>query len=122
MTNPHGPDPMGTLIHNQRPLTAWRIRTAKSWWRRAVGLLTTSNLDDSSGLWIAPCGSVHTIGMRYAIDVVFLDEMGRVKKLVRWLKPFRCAVCWGACSTLELRAGAIDELSLRPDDLIGLQT
>jgi hypothetical protein len=112
---------MGTLLHNQRPLTAWRIRMAKSWWRRAVGLLTTSKLDEPSGLWISPCSSVHTIGMRYAIDVVFLDEMGRVKKLVRCLKPFRCAVCWGACSTLELRAGAIDELFFRLGDLIRLK-
>ena len=109
------------LLHNHARLPDWRIRVAQGWWRRAVGLLATAQLDDPRGLWISPCNSVHTIGMRYAIDIVFLDDAGRVTKLVRRLKPFRAAACRGARSTLELRAGAIDELSFKAGDVVALQ-
>jgi uncharacterized membrane protein (UPF0127 family) len=109
-----------TLTHNRQRLVEWRIRLALSWSHRAIGLLTTAHLDDPRGLWISPCNSVHTLGMRYAIDVVFLDKQGRAKKLVRRLKPMRAVICFGAHSALELRVGAIDDLSIQPGDQICL--
>lgn len=112
---------MGTeaLRHNGQPVAGWHIRVARTWWQRAVGLLATPALHRGQGLWIAPCGSVHTVGMRYPIDVVFVDASGTVRKLVRRLRPFRGAWCWGAHATLELRAGAIDELGLVRGDTVG---
>lgn len=109
-----------TLVHNRQPLPEWRVHKTEGWWQRAVGLLATSQLDDPRGLWISPCRSIHTVGMRYAIDVVFIDERGRVKKLVRGLQPWRATACSGARSTLELRAGAIDELQVGLLDLIAI--
>jgi uncharacterized membrane protein (UPF0127 family) len=90
-----------------------QIRVADTWWRRAVGLLATPDLSDPCGLLISPCNSVHTLGMRYAIDVLFLGADGEVLKLVPALKPLRAAGCRGAKSTLELRAGLAAELGLR---------
>ena len=88
-----------------------RVRTALRWWTRAVGLLATPQLDDPSGLWIAPCNSVHTFGMRYPIDVVFVDAEGSVTKTVPNLAPGRAA--WGrAKSVVELRAGLIVSLGI----------
>jgi uncharacterized protein len=93
--------------------TNLRIRTALRWWARAVGLLTTSGLEDPCGLWISPCNSVHTLGMRYAIDVVFMNADGRIAKVVEQLPPWRAAGCLNAKSTLELRAGLAGQLGLR---------
>lgn len=93
--------------------TPWRIREASTWWRRAVGLLATPGLDDPCGLWITPCNSVHTFGMRYAIDVIFVGPDGAISKIVERLVPWRAAGCRKARSTLELRAGLSRQLGLQ---------
>jgi uncharacterized membrane protein (UPF0127 family) len=95
--------------------TAGRLRiiVADGWGSRAVGLLATRRLDDPCGLWLKPCHSIHTFWMRYAIDVLFLDEKNRVMRIVHSLKPWRFAGCRGARTTLELRAGLAAMLELR---------
>lgn len=93
--------------------SALRIRLARRWWQRAIGLLATPALEDPCGLWIEPCNSVHMLGMRYAIDAVFLARDGTVLKVVHRLKPWRLAGCRQARSTLELRAGLAAELQLQ---------
>ena len=103
---------MSEILHIDGRTSALRIRPARTWWRRAIGLLATPALEDPCGLWIEPCHSVHTIGMRYAIDLAFLDRDGRILKLVPRLGPWRAAACRGARSTLELRAGLAAELGL----------
>ena len=102
--------------------TSARIRLAVSWWTRAVGLLATPSLHDPSGLWIEPCNSVHTMGMRYPIDLVFVRADGTVAKVVDNVVPWRLAGCRGARSTLELRAGLASELRLVPGSRVRLAT
>jgi uncharacterized protein len=97
-----------------------RIRLATTWWTRAVGLLATAGLDDPCGLWIEPCNAVHTLGMRYPIDLAYLDRRGRVLRLVTGLSPLRWSRCPGARVTLELRAGLVADLGLRPGQLVTL--
>lgn len=97
-----------------------RIRQALRWWSRAIGLLATPRLDDPSGLWIAPCNSVHTLGMRYPIDVVFLRRDGTVARIVPRLAPWRAAACRQAHATLELRAGLAERLNLTPGHRLAL--
>jgi uncharacterized membrane protein (UPF0127 family) len=63
-------------------------------------------------LLIDPCPSVHTLGMTYSLDLVFLDAHFHVLKLVTRLPPLRWAGCSGARATLELPPGAIDALGL----------
>jgi uncharacterized protein len=77
---------------------------------RTVGLLRTPDLEPGEGLWIAPCGSVHTIGMKIAIDVAFLDPDGRVVRVVSGLPPGRFASARGARSAVEATAGAFARL------------
>jgi uncharacterized protein len=108
----HSAPQVALLINGQT--TPYRIAVANTWWRRAVGLLGTSALqDEPCGLWIAPCSSIHMLGMRYAIDVVFLDAHGLIQKMVPQLKPWRFAACWRAHSTLELRAGLCEVMQLQ---------
>ena len=101
-------------LHIDGREAAVRVRVASTWLARAVGLLATPRLDDPAGLWIVPFNSVHTCGMRYAIDVVFVDGAGGVLRVVPMLKPWRMAACRGARATLELRAGMARELAIVP--------
>jgi uncharacterized membrane protein (UPF0127 family) len=84
------------------PLT---IHRAQSFWSRLGGLLVRPALCAHEALYLAPCASVHTAFMSYAIDVLFLDRAGKVLKVVAHLKPWRLAWCPGAHATLELRSG-----------------
>jgi len=90
-----------------------RLRPAHTHWTRLRGLLGTRGLDPGEGLWIKPCNQVHMLGMRYAIDIVFLDEAGRVLRLVHTLRPNRISPrVKGATSVLELPAGTLTRVGL----------
>lgn len=62
---------------------------ADGWLSRLVGLLGTRRLDAGEGIWLEPCRSVHTWGMRQSIAVAFLDERGAVVRVVDPLPPWR---------------------------------
>jgi uncharacterized membrane protein (UPF0127 family) len=64
---------------------------------------TDSEFRDGRGLWITPCRGVHTLAMRFPIDVVYLDRAGRVVHLENNLAPWRFApVRLQAASVIEL--------------------
>mgnify|MGYP001216539447 CR=1 FL=1 len=75
-------------------------------WERARGLLGRA-LQKNQGLWIEPCSSVHTIGMGYHLDLVYLDSGSVIVKTVEHLAPWRISGCRRAHSTLELTAGFV---------------
>ena len=73
--------------------------------KRRRGLLKRESLAAGQGLWISPCEAIHTIGMRFAIDVLFLDRSRKVMKMRKEMRPGKLAVCLRAHSVLELPAG-----------------
>lgn len=96
--------------------SALRVRHAATFWQRLGGLLALPRLTRGEALHLAPCGSVHTCFMPYAIDVIYLDAQGQVLKIVPELRPWRFSACLGARSCLELLAGEAERLGLRPGD------
>lgn len=84
-----------------------RVRVADTFFSRLRGLLGMATLPDGDALLIKPCNSVHTVGMRYPIDVVFLDRDTRVLKVVQNLPPWRAAACAKSAMVLELPAGTV---------------
>ncbi len=84
-----------------------KCRVAERWSARLVGLLGTVELADGEGLWLAPCASVHTWGMRIAIACAFVDGQGRVLRVVDPLPPWRAVACKGAAAVLETCAGGL---------------
>lgn len=90
------------------------VRIAAGFVQRARGLLLRPPLATNEALLIPGCASVHTFGMRYAIDVVFLDPLGRVLHVARALRPWRVASQSGAAAVLELRAGGAATHRLYP--------
>jgi uncharacterized membrane protein (UPF0127 family) len=73
--------------------------------KRKTGLLKHAGLHPGEGLWITPCEAVHTIGMKFAIDVLFLDKKRRVLKIRHAMPRWRMAASLRARSVLELPSG-----------------
>jgi len=74
---------------------------------RCVGLLRHDSLPPGQGLWIVPSEGIHTFGMKFTIDVAFLDRKKRVLKIRHRMGPRRLSFCLRAHSVLELPAGTL---------------
>lgn len=79
---------------------------------RMRGLLFRTKLKPLQALWIEPCPSIHTFGMKYSIDIIFLDKSGMVLKVVENLLPMRIATCKKAKVSIELLAGEAEKLRI----------
>lgn len=99
----------GQMIHNG---TIWvaRVEVAASMFARMRGLIGRPSLPADQGLLIEACGSIHTIGMRFPIDVVFLNRTWQVCRVVRQVRPGRLMVwCgWHGLRALEVASGWLD--------------
>ncbi len=85
-----------------------RIAVADTRATRAVGLLTRAGLEPGEGLWIVPSRGVHTCWMRFAIDLIALDDRGVVVDCVAGLKPWRIRLPRrGTSGVLELPEGTV---------------
>ena len=81
---------------------------------RRRGLLGRDALDLSTALILAPCVAVHTVFMRFPIDVVFVDRDWHVRRIVRNLQPWRIAASPRAYAAVEMAGGV--ERDLVPGD------
>ena len=108
-------------IHNRTrgTLLGGDIRIADTFLSRLKGLLGASGPAEGEGLWIVPCRGVHTFGMRYPIDVAFLDSGRVVVGVLSMLPPNRFGGFFrGARGALELRAGTLAVTRTAPGDLL----
>lgn len=93
------------------------IEIASTSLTRLWGLLGRRGLDAGGGLWIMPSSGVHTMGMRFPIDVVGLDKDLRVVKVWQNLVPYRVtSVNTKIQSVIELAAGRIRASNIEPGD------
>lgn len=107
-----------TVAHDGSPLVV-TCHVADRWFARLVGLLGTADLRQDEGLWITPCRSVHTWGMRRAIACAFVDGDFRVLRVVDPLPPRRSASARGARAVLEVPAGVL--AAVQVGDLLTLE-
>jgi uncharacterized membrane protein (UPF0127 family) len=101
------PGPVALVNARTGAVVAGAAELALTRTARRRGLLKRTGLDRSAALVLAPCAAIHTIGMRFAIDVLFVDRTGEVVKIVRALPPWRLAGARRAHATIELAAGAL---------------
>ena len=98
--------PQGQAFNRTRQVyLATKLALADTHWSRLRGLLGASDIDfrQGRGLWITPCRGVHTLAMRFPIDVVYLNHAGMVVHLEQNLPPWRFApVRMQATSVIEL--------------------
>jgi hypothetical protein len=99
-----------------------RIDVAESSVSRIVGLLGKSGLAPATGLLIMPSQAVHSIGMRFPIDVLFLDRHWKVVHAQPSMVPYRFSgLHWRARSVLELPVGAIARSRTAAGDELGIE-
>ena len=100
---------------------ATQLTVADTHWRRLRGLLGTSTQQFTfgKGLWIVPCHGVHTIAMRYPLDIVYLDNEDVVVHIEENVKPWRITpVRTDAMTVLELPAHTVWNTGTRAGDQI----
>jgi uncharacterized membrane protein (UPF0127 family) len=87
---------------------------------RRRGLLGRDSIDPSEALIIAPCSAIHMFFMQFAIDAVFVDRDGRVRKIVDDLRPWRIAISLGAYAVIEMASGAVARSDVEVGDRLTL--
>lgn len=105
-------------------VVAWRVRRADTWIDRTLGFLPRATIAPEEGMWFERCNAIHTLGMRSALDVVFLDREGRIVRTEE-VRPQRLYVGEPGAHTVAefgpgfLRANALGtgtKLTLEPID------
>jgi uncharacterized membrane protein (UPF0127 family) len=99
------PGPQRRLVNlTQQIVLASTIEAAFDSASRNRGLLGRDSLPEDSALVLAPCNAIHMFGMRFPIDVLFLDRSGAVIKRAIALPRNRIAIAWRAFATIEFCA------------------
>ena len=94
------------------------LRVATTFFSRFHGLMLRKALQPDQGLLITRCPSVHSLFMRFAIDVIYLDQSGFVTRCTPHLKPWRASAGrsrlagHATAHALELPAGSIQRLHI----------
>jgi uncharacterized protein len=99
------------------------ILEAVTFLARLRGLRGTDGLAPGEGLWIRPCNSIHSIGMRFDFDALFLGPDGKVVgRHERFRRNRISRVYWNARGVLELPAGTIESTGTEVGDEIRFET
>ena len=95
-----------------------QVLLADTFWKRLKGLLGTSSLPHGHGLLIKPCNSVHTFGMAYPIDVLFVDRNHRIIKIVEQMKSGKASMALSSSYVVELPAGTARQTACSIGDVL----
>jgi len=103
-----------------RCAVAFEVDVAATRASRRRGLLGRDSLGATEGLLLTPCKAVHTVGMRFPIDVIFIDRDGRAVRIVPALAPWRIAMSARAKAVIELAAGTAAASDIQIGDMLYL--
>ncbi|MHC1759805.1 MAG: DUF192 domain-containing protein [Negativicutes bacterium] len=95
------------MNQTRQTVMAENLRIADTFFNRLKGLLGTSVLPAGEALLIRPCNNIHMFGMKYSIDVAFVDDTDQVLKTVEALHPGRFACCSEALYVVEMPCGTL---------------
>ena len=108
-------------VHNKtrNRVLGTSVRTARGVAARMRGLLRTESLPEGEGLWIRPCSCIHSVGMKYAFDALFIDRsMTVVGACERFPRNRVSRIFPSADGVLELPAGTIARSGTRIGDVV----
>ena len=94
---------------NTNHVLADRADIADTSQKRRTGLLKHTGLAAGEGLWIAPSEGVHTFGMKFPIDVIFLNRDKKILKVRPNMARGRISLSLRAHSVLELPSGTLEQ-------------
>lgn len=94
-------------IYRDNDILFSHAKYANRFWSRTIGLLGRSHIKESEAIVLTPCNQIHTLGMRFSIDIVFLDEDHVVTKCVENLGPGKASRSGRARYVIEIAPGSI---------------
>ncbi|MEI7475631.1 MAG: DUF192 domain-containing protein [bacterium] len=110
---------MKAVLSKNETIIASDVYKADNIIKRTLGLLGKKTLENSKGLLIVPCNSIHSIGMQFDFDAVFICKNQKVVYLIEKMKPFKVSpIIFKAIKVLELPEGTIEKFSIKVDDII----
>ena len=95
-----------------------RCHFANTVLKRMIGLLNRGRFDQGEGLLLDRCYGIHTFGMRFPIDVLFLDKDLHVIRAIKALPPYRTCAVRKSVYVLEVPVGAIEASCTEEGDQI----
>jgi hypothetical protein len=102
------------VVQETGTILAWQVEVAKTVWRRGLGLMGRREMKPGSALILDPCNAIHTMFMRFPIDVLFCSKDGTILRCAAKVVPWRIGpVCLAARYTVELPAGTIQANGIR---------
>lgn len=89
------------------------VKIADHFATRLIGLLKTAGLNENQGLLLNKCSQIHTFGMKFSIDAIFLSKDGEILHIEKALAPGKVSphiskTVW----VLEVRSGSCDRLKI----------
>ncbi len=95
------------------------IEDASSFLRRFMGLMYRKSIPQNHGLLLTPCNEIHTFGMRFDIDAVYISKNGEVLFIDEAVKPHKvCKKIKSAYKVLELNSGMAHKFGLNTGDSV----
>ncbi len=99
-----------------------RLEWAGTTETRRKGLLGRTGLEEGEGIYIVPTQWIHMIGMKFAIDVAFLNGDGKVLTIHHGLKPNRFSrISFRADGALELPEGTLKRTNTDVGDVVSFE-
>lgn len=101
---------------------ASKAQIAASMGQRMKGLLGRKGLAPDEALVLKPCSSIHTLFMRFPIDVLFLDKNVQIIRVIQNMPPYRLSpFVWASHLAIELPAGKISQTNTQIGDRLRIQ-
>jgi uncharacterized protein len=97
------------------------LREAQGYWQKFAGLMFAPSLGDAQGVLFRPAHGVHTHFMRFAIDLVYLDNANRVHAIREAMLPWRLDLRTAA-AVIEANAGAVRAADIQIGDELRIET
>ncbi len=112
---------MNVINQTKQTILATKLKVARNFIERFRGLIGSPPLEEGEGFLIPSCQSVHSFGMRYPIDAIYLNRSREVVAVVKSLFPNSIGtVNFEAHSVLELPVGTIELTRTEVGDFISI--
>lgn len=110
---------------SNKEIVASQLEMADGIFSRMVGLMGRKNFPPGSGLWIKRSGnSIHTFFMHFPIDLIFIDQKGKVRSIKKSVEPWKMVFVpvMENLDCLELPSGSADQSRTQVGDMIHVET
>ena len=105
------------IIKKNSQIITDNAQRADNFFTRFKGLMFVKEIEDNYALHITPCNQIHMLNMRFALDVIYLDQNGRIVKVDENVQPGKiCKTVRNAKSVIEMKASAAAKLGINQGD------